>query len=314
MALDPVAAALVQTLTDGFPDIGAEGIDAVEARRVLAEAPEPPWEPTEVAQVEDRRIPGRDTAREIPVRIYWPVDGTSGLAVVVFFHGGGFTLCNLDTHDRMCRDLCRDANAVVVSVDYRLAPEHPYPAAVEDAYAAVCWAADHAHELGGDAARLSVAGDSTGGNLAAVAALVARDRGGPSIAFQLLIYPVTDSRMATPSYRENGEGFFLTREHMRWYWTQYLTDPADGDQPYASPLRAPDLSGLPPAHIITAEHDPLRDEGEAYGARLRDAGVAVTVRRVEGAFHGFFGFGQVWDIASATASETFGVLRAGLER
>ncbi|MWK37536.1 alpha/beta hydrolase fold domain-containing protein [Actinomadura sp. J1-007] len=219
------------------------------------------------------------------------------LPVVVFFHGGGFVLCGLDSHDRLCRALTAGSGAIVMAVDYRLAPEHPFPAAVEDARAAVAWASRNAAALGGDPARLAVAGDSAGGALAASACLHARDRGGPHVAFQLLIYPVTDAAQDTASYRDHAEGGFLTAAHMRWFWEQYLSDPAQAADPDASPLRADDLSGLPPACVLTAECDPLRDEGEAYAARLAEAGVPVQSRRFEGAFHGFASLDHVLPVA-----------------
>ncbi|RSN67539.1 alpha/beta hydrolase [Actinomadura sp. WAC 06369] len=289
MPLDPLAAKIADAMTATFPRIGTEVSDAAEARRILAAAPRPDLDPIPAAAVEDRVI---DAPLPVPVRIYRP-DSPAPVPVVVFFHGGGFVLCGLDSHDRTCRALAADTGMIVVSVDYRLAPEHPFPAAVEDAGAAVAWAHANAAALGGDPGRLAVAGDSAGGNLAAVACLDARDSGGPPIRFQLLVYPVTDAARDSPSYREFAAGPFLTADHMRWYWERYLPDPARGADPRASPLRAPDLAGLPPACVITGECDPLRDEGEAYAARLVDAGVAVRARRFDGAFHGFYGLDHV---------------------
>jgi acetyl esterase len=215
----------------------------------------------------------------------------------VFFHGGGFVVGDIDTHDATCRGLAKAAHCIVVSVDYRLAPEHPFPAAPEDCYAATVWVADNAASLGGDGARLAVGGDSAGGNLAAVVALMARDRGGPALAHQLLIYPVIDHNFDTASYVENGRGYLLSREMMMWFWGLYLEDASDGSNPYASPIRAEDLSGLAAATIISAEFDPLRDEGEAYARRLGDADVAVTARRYDGMVHGFFAMTAVLDRA-----------------
>ncbi len=239
----------------------------------------------ELARVESRTIPGPEG--EIPVRIYWP-DGDGPRPGLVYFHGGGFVLCGLDSHDATCRELAAGASCVVVSVDYRLAPEHPFPAAPEDCYAATCWTAENAAELGIEATRLAVAGDSAGGNLAAVVALLGRDRGGPALAHQLLIYPVTDHSFETDSYHENGEGYFLSRDMMRWFWHQYLASEADGESPLASPLRAPDLAGLPDATVLTADYDPLRDEGRSYAERLEKAGVATQYQNYPGVFHGFF--------------------------
>lgn len=311
MPLNPQAKELIDLLDEGFPKLGEDVTDAAEARRLLAEQPPPPVEPAEVGRVEDRTVPGADG--DIPARVYWPLgrDGVEGepLPLVVFFHGGGFVLCDLDTHDAVCRNLANMAHAVVLSVDYRLAPETPYPGGVEDAYAATVWAHAHAAELGGDPERLVVAGDSSGGNFAAVVALMGRDRGGPPIAYQYLIYPVADQDFETASYRENGADYFTTATHMHWYCQQYGGDAAD---PYVSPLRAEDLSGLPPARVITAEFDPLRDEGEAYARRLQEAGVDVTSRRFDGMFHGFFTFSLIFPPGQAANEEEFAALRERL--
>jgi acetyl esterase len=241
-------------------------------------------EPPAVASVEDRVIPG--PAGDLPVRIYTP-DGSKPRAVVAYFHGGGFVFCSIETHDGTCRRLANVTDAVVVSVEYRLAPEHCFPAATDDCYAATAWVHEHASELGGDPRHMVVAGDSAGGNLAAVVAQMARHRGGPPIAFQALIYPVIDAACDTPSYTENAEGYFLEKQAMRWFWDQYLGADGDGADALASPIRANDLSGLPPAIVITAEYDPLRDEGEAYADALEAAGVPVTTRRYDGMIHGF---------------------------
>jgi acetyl esterase len=267
-----------------------------------------------VASVVDRAIPG--PAGEIPIRVYTPEEapeetpGERGpLPVLVYYHGGGFVICDLDTHDSICRALANAARCAVVSVDYRLAPEHRFPAGPEDCYAAACWVAEQASSAGFDASRLAVAGDSAGGNLAAVVSLLARDRGGPRIAHQLLIYPVTDCAFDTPSYRENAEGYLLTREMMRWFWHHYLGRESDAANPLASPLRAEKLGGLPPATVLTAEFDPLRDEGEAYAARLREAGVPVEATRYEGVFHGFFGMTDVLEPAVQAVSQAANALR-----
>ncbi|MFI9551778.1 alpha/beta hydrolase [Nonomuraea endophytica] len=305
MAVDESTRVVIDVLTGVFPKIGTEVFDAAEARRILAQAPAMAAEPYPVGGVEDRM------AGKVPVRVYWP-EGDGPHPVVVYFHGGGFTLCTLDTHDGVCRTLCAGARAIVVSVDYRLAPEHPYPAAVEDAYAATVWAYEHAAELGGDAARIAVAGDSAGGNLAAVTCLKARDTGqGPPIRFQLLVYPVTDAAMDAPSHDENGEGYFLTNAHMRWYWDNYQPDLARRAEPYCSPIRA-DAHGLPPAMVITAEHDPLRDEGEAYADKLRAAGVEARTLRFEGMFHGFFGLDDFLQAAKSASEHACSALREGL--
>ncbi len=241
-----------------------------------------------VGRVRDLSIPGGDVGTELPVRVYEP-DADGPAPVVVYFHGGGWVVGNLDTHDATCRTLAAESGSVVVSVDYRLAPEHPFPAPVEDCYAALEWVAENAAVVGGDPGRLAVAGDSAGGNLAAAVALLARDRDGPSLAHQVLVYPVTDFDLTTDSYEENAEGYFLTREDMAWFWDHYLERPVDRSNPYAAPLQARDLSNLPPATVVTAGFDPLRDEGVAYADRLDEAGTSVSHHHYEGVIHGFFG-------------------------
>jgi len=261
-----------------------------------------------VASVEDRLVPG--PAGELGVRVYTP-EGSPPFPIVVWFHGGGWVVGTLDTYDPLCRALAAATPAVVVSVDYRLAPEHRWPAAVEDAYAATLWASRNAAELGGAQHRLAVAGDSAGGNLAAVVALGARDRGGPAVAFQLLVYPVLDVAGDTGSWREFAAGFHLTAAGMRWYWDHYLGG-ADGSAPDASPARAAFLGGLPPALVIGASHDILRDEGEAYAARLTDAGVAATATRVPGAVHGFLRWRSVTPAADQALQQAATALREAL--
>ncbi|HEY8491534.1 MAG TPA: alpha/beta hydrolase [Dehalococcoidia bacterium] len=305
MALDPKVKAVLDMLAAaGAPPLNT--LAPEEARRLMKAGRLMPPQPDPVARVEDRTIPG--PAGEIPVRVYTPA-GSPPFPLVVFFHGGGWVICDLDTHDPVCRALANAAGAVVMSVDYRLAPEHRFPAAAEDAYAAVCWAGAHAAELGGDAARLAVAGDSAGGNLATVAALMVRDRGGPPLRFQALVYPVTDCNFETPSYRENAEGYMLTRDAMRWFWSHYAPGEADAASPYASPLRAPDLRGLPPALVITAEFDPLRDEGEAYARRLQEAGVPTVLTRYDGVIHGFFTMLDILDQARQAVDQVGAALR-----
>jgi acetyl esterase len=253
-----------------------------------------------VASEVDRTIPG--PGGDLRVRVYTP-DLPGVLPVIVYFHGGGWVLYDLDTFNPICRDLANAAGAVVVAVAYRLAPEHPFPAAVDDAYATVRWVADHAAQIGGDGSRVAVAGDSAGGNLSAVTALRCRDEGAPTLAFQLIINPVTDCDLDTDSYHEFADGLFLTRDQMRWYWDHYLPDPAARTHPWASPLRADDLSGLPPAIVYTAENDPLRDEGEAFAARLAAAGVPTIARRVPGVIHGFMNLGNASEKGAAAVAE-----------
>jgi acetyl esterase len=284
-----------------------EMVRARDAVEFAAEAAERTPEP--VAHVTSRTIPA--PAGEIAIRIYTP-DGVGPFPIVVYFHGGGWVLRNLDTHDSHCRSIANGAGCVVVNVDYRLAPEHKFPAAPDDCYAATVWTAAHAEEINGDPARLAVAGDSAGGNLAAVISLMARERGGPAMAFQLLVYPITDLRMQTISYAENAAAPMLTRDDMIWFRGHYLRGDEDILNPLASPLLAHDLNGLPPALIVTAEYDPLRDEAELYGQRLEQAGVSAVVRRYEGLAHGFFGYDLIVERAKEAKSETIAALRDAL--
>ncbi|GAA1518787.1 alpha/beta hydrolase [Streptomyces albidochromogenes] len=297
--LTPEARVLADLLAAAFPDLGGAVTDAGEARRLVDALPRPPVEPLAVGEVTDTTVPGVCGTGGTPVRIYRPGSGAGSgpRPTVVHFHGGGWVLGGLDGHDASVRALCRASGAVLVSVGYRLAPEARFPAAVDDAYAALLWAARHVGELGGDPGALVVAGDSAGGTLAAVAALVAKERGGPPLALQALVCPVTDARRDTASYRANATGYFMEAAALRWFWEQYLGPDGDGAHPHASPLRADDLSGLPPAHIVTAGCDPLCDEGRAYAGRLRAAGVAVTEDHRPGMFHGFSAFPGVLDDA-----------------
>ncbi len=264
-----------------------------------------------VESVRELRIPG--PATELPARLYRP-DLPGLLPVLVYFFGGGWTLGNLDTCDGVCRDLCVEAGCLVLSVEYRTAPEHPFPAAPEDCYRAVEWLAQQATALGGDPARIAVAGDSAGGNLAAVVAQLARDRGGPALTCQALVYPNTAYRAETPSMRENTDRAFFNRDSVAWYWSHYLSDPADGESPMASPLRAADLHGLPPALVLTAEYDPLRDEAEAYAARLREAGVPVELTRYDGMVHGFFTMSGTLEASRKAVAQVAGYLATAFTR
>ncbi len=255
-----------------------------------------------VAKVEDRKIPG--PGGPLRVRIITPqAPGQGPLPVVVYFHGGGWVLGNIESHEGICRAVANAGSVIVVTVDYRRAPEHRFPAAAEDAYAATLWAADHAAEFGGDPRRIAVAGDSAGGNLAAVTCLMARDRGTPSVQFQVLLYPITDADLNNQSYTAYAEGFFLTRAEMAWYWDHYVDNKADRRHPHASPSRAADLRSLPPALVITAEFDVLRDEGEAYARQLEAAGVAVKLRRYDGMIHGFIRRYPFFDQGKAAIAE-----------
>lgn len=255
MTLDPEIAAIIDALNTGFPRVatmsGADVRTAIVARRKPIDNPEP------VAAVVDGAVPG--PGGDIRIRVYRPADHSGATPIVVFAHGGGFVFCDLDSHDGLCRAMANGVGAVVVAVAYRLAPEHRWPAAAEDVYAVACWTADHADEFGADANRLVVAGDSAGGNLAAVTSVMARDRGGPVIAAQLLIYPVIAADFDTESYRECATGYYNTREAMIWYWDQYVPEVDDRRHPYVSPAQA-DPAGLPAAVVITAEFDPPRTE------------------------------------------------------
>ncbi|OLP02924.1 esterase [Mycolicibacterium porcinum] len=281
MTLDPQIADLIETLDSGFPPVhtmtGAQARAAIRSRFVANPQPEP------VASVADDRVPV-DNGR-IDVRIYRP-DVPGPLPMLVYAHGGGFVFCDLDSHDGLCRNLANLIPAVVVSVGYRLAPEHRWPTAAEDLYVATCWAVQHAADLGADPARVAVGGDSAGGNLAAVTTLMARDRGGPDLAAQLLLYPVIGANFDTESYQLFGQGFYNPRPALQWYWDQYVPAVADRENPYASPLHG-DLHGLPPAVVVVAGHDPLRDEGIAYTDALEAAGVPITRCAFDGGIHGF---------------------------
>ncbi|MDI3419083.1 alpha/beta hydrolase [Streptomyces luteolus] len=296
----PEVQAVIELATANFPPLGTEMTDIAEVRAFFAARPRPAVDPLPVAHVTDTDADG------VPVRVYDPA-AVQDAPVVLFLHGGGFTLCDLDSHDGFCRAMADATGAVVVSVDYRRAPEHPFPAAPEDAYTALLWAAKTY-----SGRRIAVAGDSAGANLATVLTLLARDRGGPEIAFQALYYPMLDPTRSGASHRENAQGYFLTADHVRWYWRQYLNSEQDAADPYAAPLRRTDLGGLPPAHVVTAGLDPLRDDGEAYAAALTAAGVRVLVRRYEGMFHGFLTMASALPEAAAACESAFTVLRAAL--
>ncbi len=298
-----------------FQDAGRPAYETLspdEAREYYRQArlvtnPEPP----ELKSVEPLAIPAPHGS--IPARIYTPktLRQTGGLApALVFFHGGGWVIGDLDTHDVVCRRLADEGELIVISVDYRLAPEHKFPAAVDDAIAATAWIADHAKNIGIDTARLLVGGDSAGGNLAAVVAISARDGNGPAIAGQVLIYPATDFALAHPSHREPETSILLTHSVIRWFRDHYLNGAADIHDWRASPARAKTLIGLPPAYVLTAGADPLRDEGDEYARCLKEAGVAVTHRTFPGQFHGFFTMGKLLQQANVAAGEIGAWLKA----
>jgi len=307
--LDPQAQSLLEAMkASGQPPLFTLPVpDARRARRrqLVVHPPR-----VQIANVEDDLVPG--PLGGIPLRWYRP-SPEAGLPVALYFHGGGWAVDDLDTHDHLCRRLASRSQAVVVSVAYRRGPEHPYPAAVEDAYAATQWVAAAGRERGADPARLAVAGDSAGGNLATVATLLCRDRRGPAVRFQALAYPVTDYWQAgRASYDQYAEGYTLSRDFMKWTFQQYLPDSFDRADPYLFPLRAADLSGLPAALIVTAEFDPLRDEGRAYAERLRAAGVAVEHLHLDDQMHGFLLQETAVDRARDAVDHFADALRRGL--
>jgi acetyl esterase len=311
VTLDPDAAAVFRAFQEaGRPPY--ETVSPAEARELYLKGrvvtnPEPP----ELKSVQPLAIPSPHGS--IPARIYTPMRlrKTNELApCLVFFHGGGWVIGDLDSHDVVCRKLADEAQLVVISVDYRLAPEHKFPAAVEDAITATRWIADNSRQLDVDASRLTVGGDSAGGNLAAVVAISARDGNGPDIAGQVLIYPAIDFALTHPSHREPETSILLTHSVIRWFRDHYLTGAADISDWRASPARAGTLIGLPPAYVLTAGADPLRDEGDEYAHRLKEAGVPVTYRTFPGQFHGFFTMGKLLQQANVAASEIGAWLKA----
>lgn len=272
---------------------------------VRANAGRSPKRPVTLGEVRDLTLPGPDGP--LSARLYHPAGQVppSGWPLTVYFHGGGFVAYDLDTHDPLCRELCAASGAAVLSVAYRLAPEHRFPAAVHDAFASVQWAAAHAADLGADASRLAVAGDSAGANLAIAVTLHARDEGGPALRAQLLIYPATDfaHSEAYPSRRENAQGYFLTSDRMEFFGQMYLARPEDTAHPHVSPLKAGNLAGLPPALVLTAEFDPLRDEGVAYADALRAAGGEAEHRPGPGMIHGFANMTAFSPVAAGLVDE-----------
>jgi acetyl esterase len=311
VTLDPDAAFVYKAFQEaGRP--AYETLSPDEAREYYRQArlitnPDPP----ELKSVEPLSIPSPHGT--IPARIYTPkkIRQAGGLAPgLVFFHGGGWVIGDLDTHDVVCRKLADEGELIVIPVDYRRAPEHKFPAAVDDAITATKWVADHSRQIGVDASRLMVGGDSAGGNLAAVVALAARDGKGPAIAGQVLIYPATDFAMTHASHREPETSILLTHSVIRWFCDHYLNGAADVHDWRASPARASTLTGLPPAYVLTAGADPLRDEGDEYARSLKRAGVPVTYRHFPGQFHGFFTMGKLLQQANVAVGEIGAWLKA----
>jgi len=312
MALDAQAKAIIEAAAK-LPQPDYATLTPAEARRVYiaGRALQSPPKP-EVAASRDHNIAGPHGA--LTARLIRPLGSRAdqALPLLVYFHGGGWVLGNIDTHDTLARILANKSGAAVLNVDYRVAPEHKFPVALEECFAATRWAAAEAATLGIDPRRIAVGGDSAGGNLAAAVTLLARDNGGPALRFQLLIYPATDMALAAPSHREFAEGHLLTHAGMRWYTAQYLRRPEDAADWRASPLKAPDLARLPPAAVFTAGYDPLRDEGRAYADRLGAAGVAVTCRNFAGMVHGFFNMAGVIDEAHRGHDAAAAALRQAL--
>ena len=311
MPLDPQLQAMRdQRERDGVPPLYTMSLADARAAD-LASIRESGGEPEPVHEVANLTIPG--PGGELPLRVYRPASARP-LPALLYFFGGGWVLGTIDTADGVSRSLANSSGALVAVVGYRLAPEHPFPAAVDDCYAAVRWVAGHAEEIGADPARLVVGGDSAGGNLAAAVALRAR-AGGPALAGQLLVYPNTDQLADDRSMRAADDPFLFNRRSVAWYRRHYLANPDDAADPLASPLRAESLAGLPPALVITAEYDPLRDQGEAYAHRLADAGVQVELSRYPGMAHGFFTMAGTVDASRAAIQQasSFVRTRAGLE-
>jgi acetyl esterase len=309
MPIDPQIQTLL-TLRASLPPFHT--LSVADARAQFSARNVPGMRADEVAKIENRDMQG--PGGSLGLRVYTP-KGDGPFPLMVYFHGSGFVVCSLDTHDFMCRNLCAGTGCVVVSVDYRLAPEHKFPAAVDDCLAATLWAQANASALRADPGRVLLAGDSAGGNLAAVTALRIRDEGGPKLLAQLLIYPVTDHWTAgAVSMEENAEGYGLGKAGMIWFWNHYLSDASEAAHPHVSPLRANDLSRLPPALVLTAQYDPLRDEGEAYAEKLRAAGVEVSMKRWDGMNHGFFNLPGLVGKADQAVDETCAWVRGVLGR
>jgi acetyl esterase len=308
MAIDPqVAFVLDLIIKSGRPAYNT--LSPKEARQLFRETrPASTPEPAAIGAVRNL------TAGTVPIRVYRPagVPDATRLPVLVFFHGGGWVIGDLDTHDTLCRQLTAGAGISVVAVDYRLAPEHKFPAAADDAWSATTWIVAHAGELGVDASKIAVGGDSAGGNLAAVVALQARDAGRPNIALQVLLYPVTDVGAETQSYQDLADGYMLTREGMRWFIAHYLGKPQEAEDWRVSPIRARSFAGVAPALIVTAGYDPLRDEGDAYAQKLRAAGVTVDHVTFGGMIHGFVPMGKLIETGNRAVTLIAGSLRYAL--
>jgi acetyl esterase len=311
VVLEPAAQAFAEATADP-PYLFDLGL--VEGRRTVDEVQTGQIDKRNV-DIEDTSVPGGPSG-EVSVRIMRPKGATGTLPVIIYTHGAGWVFGNSHTHDRLIRELTVGTNAAVVFPNYSLSPEARYPTAIEESYAVLRWVAEHGADKDLDASRIAIAGDSVGGNMTAALTLMAKERSGPSLVAQLLFYPVTDANFDTDSYREFATGYFLRRDAMRWFWDQYTTEEAQRDEITASPLRAStgQLAGLPPALVVTAEADVLRDEGEAYGRKLRAAGIDVTATRYEGVIHDFVMLNALRETngAGAAINQAIGFLRARL--
>jgi acetyl esterase len=309
MTLDPqTKIVLEQMAAAGAPPMETLSPEQARSAMIL-----PQGEVESVGKVEERVIPGPES--DIPVRVYYPKEEQDVYPALVYYHGGGWVVGNLDSHDNVCRALTNLANCVTISVDYRLAPEHKFPAAVVDSYVAVQYVYDHAESFQVDRNKIAVGGDSAGGNLAAVISNMAKDKGTPSICYQLLLYPSTNvGGEPTVSMKENAEGYFLTKGMMEWFRDCYLNTEEDKKNPLLSPLLNEDLIGLPPALVVTAEYDPLRDEGEAYAKKLADAGVEVESIRYDGAIHGFISMAAVIEQGKSALEKAGKALKEAFEK
>ncbi|HXC39355.1 MAG TPA: alpha/beta hydrolase [Burkholderiales bacterium] len=305
MPVDSDIQKLLDTI-NALPAVDFGHMPALEAARKLRVPVNVPPIPRRAAKVENRSVPG--PGGDIPVRIYWP-EGKGPFGAMVSFHGGGWVIGNLDSDEYKSHMLVNDSGVAIVSVDYRLAPEHTFPAAAEDCYAVTKWVYDNARSLNFDPNRLGVGGSSAGGNLSAVVPLMARDRGGPPLRFQLLTYPVCDDNFDRPSYVNNPKGKIISRAQMQWFWDMYVPDKKDRGNPYATPMREKNLRGLPPALVLTAEYDPLRDEGAAYAARLKEAGVETEHVDYEGMVHGFISVAVLHAVSTKALRHTAAAMK-----
>ena len=314
MTLDPGAQRVLEMVANsGLPKY--EDVDPATARTLYSKgrAVMQP-DPQEVAETRDLSAPG--PAGPIPLRLYRPIGSSPEdvLPVLIYYHGGGFVIGDIETHDGVCRHLANASKCAVISVHYRLAPEHKFPAAVEDAFATAQWVADQERSLNLDTSRIAVGGDSAGGNLSTVVCLLARDAGQPKIAFQMLLYPGTDLSMSLPSQQRLAEGYLLTKYNQRWFLDHYTRSEEDKADWRASPLRAPSLKGLPPAYIMTAGYDPVSDDGIVYGERLQKEGVQVAMRHFENQIHGFLTMGRIIPDSAVALDEAGAALRKALGR